>query len=461
VTPPSASLRPAGALPLSVQAGYSSAEVGINAVETSLRLYLLIFYTDSVGLRPGLAGLALALGLLWDAVTDPVMGAISDRTVERFGGRRFFVLIGGVLLAVGVVAVFWPPPLTSQAACFGWLLVSFCFLNLGLTVIAVPHMAMAGEMTADPHERSVLFGWRFAAANVGAVLAAALPGLFLAESSDRTVSAMGPVSAAIGVLVVATAGTTWWVTRRVRFRTAPPARMGFFAGLETAFANPAFRPLLAAYVVATIGIGLNAAVALYYYGYRLQLDDGQIQVMLVVFIAVFTLSIVAWVRLSASLGKRRPMVIGSITLGLCTAVMYPLLPPGVFVYPLVLGAVGLGCLVGCIVLIDSMLTDVIDHDRIHTGHARSGVFFGVWRFASKLARAAAIAATGALLDAVGFVPNQPQTAAVGDALALLFGPGVGACFCGAGWILWRYRFDDAKQRQVQRILRRRERARPD
>lgn len=432
------------------------ADVGINAVETALRLYLLIYYTDRVGLRADLAGLALALGLLWDAVTDPVMGAISDRTAHGRHGRRLFVLLGGVLLAGAAVLLFHPPQLEGQWARFAWLLFAFCFLNTALTVINVPHMAMAGEMTVDPHERSVLFGWRFACMNVGAVLAAALPVALLDGPEDRTVSAMEPFSWLVAVAVVASAVWTFVATRRVRFHVVPARRRSLFAEFREAFANPTFRPLVLVYIVATIGIGVNSAVALYYYNYHLQLSDQQIQIMVAVLLVVFTASIVFWVRFSRRRGKNRPIVVGASVLGVATSVLYLVLPPGNFVLPLVLGAVGLGALIGCIVLIDSLLTDVIDHDCIRTGVRRSGVFFGVWRFASKLARAAAIGGTGLVLNLIGFVPNEEQTEGVRFALALLFGPGVGLFFLASGVLLARYRFTEEKQRQVQRILARRD-----
>lgn len=439
----------------SIQVSYAMADVGINAVETALRLYLLIYYTDQIGLRADLAGLALALGLLWDAVTDPVMGAISDRTAHGRHGRRIYVLIGGVLLAIAIVLLFHPPEFEGQWRRFGWLLGAFCFLNTALTIINVPHMAMAGEMTTDPHERSVLFGWRFACMNFGAVLAAALPVLLLSGPEARTVSAMGTFSLLIGVVVVATAAWTWWTTRRITFHVERSRKRSLFAEFKEAFGNAAFRPLVVVYIIATIGIGVNASVALYYYNYCLELSDRQIQIMVAVLLVVFTISIIFWVRYSQRHGKNRPIVIGASVLGVATSLLYLLLPPGNFVMPLLFGAVGLGSLIGCIVLIDSLLTDVIDHDCITTGVRRSGVFFGVWRFASKLARAAAIGGTGLVLDMIGFAPNEVQSEGVRRALTLLFGPGVGLFFLAAAVMLARYRFTDSKQRQVQRILARR------
>jgi NAD(P)-dependent dehydrogenase (short-subunit alcohol dehydrogenase family) len=207
-------------LPLPVQAGYATADIGLNAVETALRLYVLVFYTDAVGLSPALGGLAAALAIVWDAVTDPIMGVVSDRTRHRFGGRRMWLVPGGLSLALGVLAVFFPPALDTQAAKFGWLLGSFCFLNTGMTVLSVPFQAMAGEMTEDPHQRNVLFGWRFAFANVGALVAAALPQVFLAPG-ETTAATLPQVSLVAALLVVVTALISWAATAKVRFLQPP------------------------------------------------------------------------------------------------------------------------------------------------------------------------------------------------------------------------------------------------
>jgi GPH family glycoside/pentoside/hexuronide:cation symporter len=112
--------------------------------------------------------------------------------------------------------------------------------------------------------------------------------------------------------------------------------------------------------------------------------------------------------------------------------------------------------VGSVVLLDSLLTDVIDYDQVRTGVQRSGVYFGVWRLGAKTARALAIAGAGLLLEIIGFVPNVTQSVEVSEALAWLFGPGVGMFLVLAALLLWPYRFDETKQRQVRRILQRRE-----
>jgi GPH family glycoside/pentoside/hexuronide:cation symporter len=266
---------------------------------------------------------------------------------------------------------------------------------------------------------------------------------------------MGTSSILIGIVVCVSAIWTWWATRRTHFHVERSRQRSILTEFKEAFSNVTFRPLVLIYIIASIGIGVNATVALYYYNYYLGLSDQQIQIMVIVLLVVFTISIAFWVRYSQHHGKNRPIILGASLLGIATSILYLLLPPGNFVLPLALGAIGLGSLIGCIVLIDSLLTDVIDHDSIKTGVRRSGVFFGVWRFASKLARAAATGGTGVVLDMIGFIPNQAQSDQVQDALSLLFGPGVGVCFMTAALLLTRYKFTSNKQRQVQRILARR------
>lgn len=447
-----------------VQVGYAMADVGINGIELAIRLYLLIFYTDRVGLSASWAGVALGIGLVWDAVTDPVMGAISDRYSASIG-RRVFVWTGGLLSALSFVLLFAPDvvgsvlPLDTQVAKFVWLTGSFCLLNTGMTIVNIPHVAMATEMTELPHERSVLFGWRFACMNVGAIVSAGVPQLFLRGDDDRTVAVMTPFAFVLAAVVVASTLTTFAATRNVRFRVEPPSDHSLWHQVTDSFANHAFLPLLAASVLATVGIGVNSAAALYYYRYCLALPDAHAHELIAIALVVFTVSILAWVWLGRRYGKSRPVAWGSLLLGLGTSFVYPLLPAGDFVAVMLASSVGLGSLLGCIVLIDSLVTDVIDFDTVKSRARRPGVYFGIWRFAAKLARGAAIAVAGAVLDLVGFVPNQEQTEGVRIALAFLFGPGVGVWFVAAALVLFRYRFGDDKQRQVQRILARRENAR--
>jgi Na+/melibiose symporter-like transporter len=112
----------------------------------------------------------------------------------------------------------------------------------------------------------------------------------------------------------------------------------------------------------------------------------------------------------------------------------------------------LGGLVGSVVLLDSILTDVVNLDNLHSGIYRSGIYFGLWRFVSKVSRGVAFFGTGALLSAVGFQANQDQSEEVLNFLGWIYGPGVGLFLLIAVVMMLPYRYTDAKQRQVQRLL---------
>lgn len=149
-----------------VMAGYATAEIGITAVEVLAQIYLLEFFVSAVGLKASLAGLALSLAVLWDAISDPLMGTISDRTKTEFGKRRPYILVGGFLLAASIYWMFSPPQLETQTEKFLFLLGIYLLVNTAMTILAVPHIALGGEMTFVPSERTRIFGWRFFSATL-------------------------------------------------------------------------------------------------------------------------------------------------------------------------------------------------------------------------------------------------------------------------------------------------------
>ena len=161
-----------------VRLGYSAAESGINATELLLRLYLLSFYTDIVGISPFWAGLAGFIGLFWDAVTDPLMGKLSDTTLNHFNGRSPYLLIGTLILAASLILLFSPPSGVIPEYGFLYMLGSYLVLNTAMTIFTVPYMAMTSDLSQDRNERSVLFALRFAFGNLGALIAAGLPVYF-------------------------------------------------------------------------------------------------------------------------------------------------------------------------------------------------------------------------------------------------------------------------------------------
>lgn len=455
-------------LPLPVRIGYGVAETGMAAAEVMLQFYLFFFYTGAVGLDPVLTGYALGLAVLWDALVDPVMGALSDRTSSRWGRRRPYIAAGSVALSVAIYFLFTPPELESQAAKFLYLFVLYALTNTGMTIINVPHSALAGEMTFDRNERTELFGWRMLFKNVGFLFGAIFPGVLLGYMGAQgrgEVDARSAASVGVAVSILLSAAVTYWAVARhdPPFSVRPGKKIGawrqvvrFMRGVASVARNPVFAPLLWGFVVAQIGRTINSSLALHYYQVRLGFSEEQVsQYIIGTLIIVITLSLPVWVWLSRKYGKKRPAFVGAVLMAALTSAGYPLLPPGDLVASVLFASVLCGAIVGSILLFDSLVADIVDYDELKTREHREGLYFGCWLMATKVARAAGLAGTGVLMSVIGYdeaaATHPPE---VGFKIALLFGPGVGVFFLLAALIFLRMPLTDARHRRVQDLLRR-------
>src|SRR5690606_8121132 len=131
------------------------------------RSFVRFFYSQVVGLDPWLAGIALTLGRLWDAVSDPLMGEISDRTRSRLGRRRPYLLFGALPLALAYVALWVPPIGWSQGALFVYLAVTDVVFNTAITVVMIPYTSLGAELATDYHERTKVAAIRMLFYQVG------------------------------------------------------------------------------------------------------------------------------------------------------------------------------------------------------------------------------------------------------------------------------------------------------
>ncbi|MBI3119920.1 MAG: MFS transporter [Candidatus Hydrogenedentes bacterium] len=463
---------PSPPLPLPVKIGYGAAELGMSAVEVMLQLYLLVFYTETVDLEAQYAGTALALAILWDAMVDPAMGAISDHTRTRWGKRRPYIFIGSVSLAVSFTLLFSPPKLDGQLATFLYLLLGYMFVNTSMTFINVPHSALGGELSFDRNVRTELFGWRLLFKNFGFLLGAMLPGVLLewAERGGQAApdaTSRSQASLSIGLAVLLSAWVTFFIARGydkpgermpIRWASVGGRVLKFLRDLYEVATSKVFLPLLIAYCIAFIGRTINASLALFYYRIRLGFSEYETVVyVLGLFMVVLSFSILIWVGISRRWGKKLPAFWGAMLLGIITTILYPLLPAGELWASLFFVSVISGSLVGSIILFDSLVADIVDYDELVTGHHREGLYFGCWLMATKVSRAAGLVATGWMLKMIGFdedaVQHPPE---VGQGLALMFGPGVGILFILAALVFLWMPLTDQRHRRIQVLLQRRQ-----
>ncbi len=239
---------PAAALSLGTKAAWGFADAGVNIFVYVKAVVILAFMTQYMGVGAGLAGLVTSLVVLTDMITDPLVGAWSDRSVSRFGRRRPFMVVGGLLMLLFTYALFSPPGLAGAAAAL-WVFVFYALASIGFTMVAVPYGAMATEMTGSAQERTLMMGFRFAFASAGLLLA----GLF---ATPAHMAAGAPITwLLIAALMLIPIGTCVLATRHAP-RVAAPSALSLVEQWALVRANPDFIRHVLAYGLMTLGVAV-------------------------------------------------------------------------------------------------------------------------------------------------------------------------------------------------------------
>jgi GPH family glycoside/pentoside/hexuronide:cation symporter len=197
-----------GKLRTNTKVFYGIGDLGNAVVNSAIQFFLMKFYTDGALILPALAGNALLIGKIWDAVNDPIFGWITDKTKSRFGKRRVFMLFGAIPLAISI-ALLWYVPLLDRVWTFIWIAVTFTLFDTLWTMTNIPYYALTSELTDDYDERSSLTTYRMVMAVpaylVGAAVTPAIVGLFaLQRTGYAFIGIAYGVLAAVALLISAT-----------------------------------------------------------------------------------------------------------------------------------------------------------------------------------------------------------------------------------------------------------------
>jgi len=396
---------------------YGVGDLGNALVNSAIQFFLMKFYTDGVLILPSLAGNALLIGKIWDAVNDPLTGWFTDKTNSRFGKRRVFMIFGAIPLAISI-ALLWYVPETSRVGTFIWIALTFVLFDTLWTLTNVPYYALTSELTDDYDERSSLTTYRMAMAVpaylIGAALTPAIVGLFaLQRTGYAFIGIAYGVFCAIALLVSA-AG----IREREGIKTAKPEASPF-KSLKLALKNKAFVWLTGAYFVINLSFAFIKILMAYYVEYQLLMKTETSLVMGLMLICV-TAALPFWQWVSKKLDKGPAYALGMLLGGLGVVLTF-FLPhqPTWMIYPIaVIAGVGFS---SQWIFPWAMIADVADFDLAETGQQRSGMYYGIWGLSTKISEAIALAAVGWILTGFGYVANVEQTAHALLGIRLFFG----------------------------------------
>lgn len=460
-------------------------------------------YNIALGVSPTLLGIALFIPRLWDALIDPVMGSISDNSRSRWGRRRPYMLIGGVLSAgcIGLLCIFprqlkqgywsetiWSIPGISAPAgdwlYAGWLMLMSLLFYTAMAVFAVPYGALTMELTRDYSERTRVMSFRTLFTYLSGFLMAWLYAIaewdiFRDEWGQKDV--VKGSYAVGGLLVVVFLLVTLIPTLLVREPRTSEIKekksehgMRFWSGLRQTLSERAFLLIVGAYTIGFLGVIMVIGLGLYLTIYRVYGGDrgtgsvvqGWSQTLAVVMgiVTVFVMN-----RLSGWLEKK-VLLVGALACSFCGGllswVLYsPDLPtwnlltwlPGEFrlpFHPLVFShALIWPGLAGLLVMSNSMIADVCDIDELKTGLRREGMYWAVFNWIQKSAISIALLFSGVLLDLAGFEASKViQSPEVIDRLRLTY---MGVVCGGVGLaavLVMIIPISRARMKDVQRYL---------
>lgn len=396
-------------LPVHTKLIYGMGDHSINVALVALAMIFPFYLTEVVGMRVGLAGLVPLFGRILDAISDVLMGRLSDRTTWKAGRRRPYLLIGALPFGATFAAVWAAPPIENAGLEFAYYAGLYALTSLCMTVAAVPYHALLPELTDDYHERTSLATYRSVASILGTLFTLVVfrP---LAEALGGDARAWQIAGAVLAIWIV----LPWWPIWKVTFErrgfdgTPRGSTREYFALL---YRNRSFRRLVGLFTLGRIAIDLPMALFLHYFTYVIGRPD-DFEPMMAGFLIAVVVAMPFWLRFARGRDKATVYRYGCIgwVFGLsCLFVNQPEWPVGLTFAATVLAGIGYSA---ADMIPWSMVADVADEDELASGERREGLYVGVFTFLRKIAGAIGVAAAFGVLDLAGFRPGEPNDESV-------------------------------------------------
>ena len=444
--------------------GYASGDLSSNLYWQSISLFLYFFYTDTLGISPLWAGVAFAIGSIYDAVSDPLMGAIADRTRSTRGRYRPYILFGAVPLALSFAAMFYVPPL-SGAALVIYATVAHMLCRTFFTVVNIPYLAMSSNMSTDSGERTNLAGLRMAFAALGAITIAFFLPKVVAALTGHVAQPWMVTALIVGAFATLVFFVCYGTTKENAFTETPASSatpdtsfgaiardvgrdvVGFWGMLRN---NAPLARVFIAIVVISVSLTMFSKNVIYWFKYGLGRPE-LIPVALVIPALMLLLCAPLWVWFAKRNSKRTAWLLASV-LAACGYVGFYFntsTAVGFAVAWIVL--IGMGTS-GFAIMYWAMLPDTVEYNEWKLGERNEAKVVGFAAFAQKTALAVNALILGQVLTWVGYVANQPLSTDTlsGIKATMCLVPLLGVLI--AAIALWRYPITAEYHRQLLRDI---------
>jgi len=458
-------------LPIWLKLLYGSGDLGISGIGMMRSIFYAIYLTDVVGIEPRLASLGALVGVIWDAINDPIIGTLSDRVKSKLGRRRPFLLWFAFPFGLSFVMLWSAPNWESQIGLLIYVTLAFMISDTLTTLVAVPFLSLTPELTQDYDERTSLSSFRsffqlFAAMSVVVTAPMIVDAVMLnGGSQQQGFITAGAVFGAIGSLPLFLIG----LFVREKFASREEEPLSFRERLKMAWANIPFRYAAGIYMFNWSAVDMvaitfpffllywvaegNLLAKVNFLGIDLALESAFFGVLM----SVCILFIPFWLWMAKRFNKIKAYIIGMICWVIAEILIFTV-QPGEMNYLLWLAAfAGVG-VSAAYILPDSILPDVIEWDELKTHRRQEGVYYGIRTLIRKLTGAGVIFVTLQILGWSGYVTppegvtqfTQPDAALFMIRLMVTF---IGAAIVSGTILLaWSYPLTREKYDRIKKLL---------
>jgi oligogalacturonide transporter len=373
---------------------------------TLISFFYLVFLTDVIRISPGLAGTVILISKVYDSVTDPFEGVLSDRTRTKLGRRRPYLLAGIPLVFLSFFAMFYPVTYASETARFVYIIASYLFYSTIISIVLLNYSALQAELTLDYNERTSLATFRIFFSTVSSILCALLP-LEIVKAFPDVRTGWIVTAVVFGLLFALPFIATVSVTReRPEFQKELRPFHWRQAFIEP-FQVRTFVYVLVMYVTAFTAFDATQSIVVYYIKSFLGRGEEVSFVLGGMLIAqVLSLPFFQW--LSKRTSKSKTYIVGAALFVIVMFFSFLFTPDSpaaaLYIFAILVG-IGSG---GVVIMIYAIFPDIPDVDELRSGERREGTYSALTTFTRKLSSALAVFAVAQVLQLAGYIPPVEQ-----------------------------------------------------
>jgi GPH family glycoside/pentoside/hexuronide:cation symporter len=397
-------------LSFSTKLAYGAGDLGPAITANILVFFLLLFFTSVAGLAPGTASNILLIGKVWDAVNDPIVGVLSDRTSHPWGRRYPWMVYGAIPFGI-FFFLQWIVPSDNPTILFWYYVIIAILFNTAYTAVNLPYTALTPELTQDYNERTSLNSFRFSFSIGGSILSLILAQIIFALVKDNTQKyiILGAVCTVISVLPLywCFLGTRKHVFAQLQENPVvedDSTSLPLKEQLRIAFNNRPFLYVIGIYLCSWLGVQLTASILPYFVIDWMKLPPAAFTQTAIAVQGTALAMLFVWSKVSERYGKKAVYFMGMSLWIIAQAGLFFLQPGqvGLMYFLAVMAGVG----VSTAYLVPwSMIPDVIELDELQTGQRREGVFYSFMVLLQKIGLAIGLWFVGQALEVAGFLPT--------------------------------------------------------